>query len=54
MGPPNRPKKWQIVAILRETDSWLDSQNVHMKFVQISTMPVLKRKMKNAHFLEPF
>ena len=40
----------QIAVILRETDSWLDSQNIHMKFVQILAMQVFKRKMKNIVF----
>ena len=54
IGPRNYPKIVQIAVIVRETDSWLDSLDIHMKFVQIFAMQVLKRKMKNAYFLEPF
>ena len=54
IGPQNHPKKSQITVVLRETDSWLDSQNIHMDFVQILVMQVLKRKMKNVFFWNAF
>ena len=54
MGPKNSPKIVQITVILRETDSWLDSQNIHMKFVQILAMQVFKCKIKNVFFWNAF
>ena len=39
----------QIAVILRETDSWLDSQNIHMNFVQILVVQLPKRESK-IHF----
>ena len=47
--PQNSPKITQIAVILRETDSWLDSQNIHMNFVQILVVQLPKRKSK-IHF----
>ena len=50
IGPPNSSKITQIVVILRETDSWLDSQNIHMNFVQILVVQLSKRKLKIPFF----
>ena len=50
IGPKNSPKITQIAVILRETDSWLDSQNIHMNFVQILVVHVPKRKLKMYFF----
>ena len=54
IGPRNSPKIVQIAVIVPETDSCLDSLDIHMKFVQIFAMQVLKRKMKSVFFWNAF
>ena len=48
--PQNSPKITKIAVILRETDSWLNSQNIHMNFVQILVVQLSKRKLKMYFF----
>ena len=50
IGPKNSPKISQITVTIGETDSWPDSQNIPLDFVQILVVHVPKRELKMYFF----